>query len=269
MQSNGVSPLLCTRYASLTACSPLLNLVLIKEVNVPPLLTPEQLDELRQLTTPTIANAIECFNIRPRNQGFMTPDIRCMFPDLGTMVGYAVTARMQANVPAAGNMTTSTAQYWEYVLTMPAPRIAVIQDFDERPVGSLWGDVNASVHRALGVIGVVTNGGVRDLDGVHKTGFHFFAREVLVSHAYNHLVDFGTSVEVGGLTIRPGDLLAADRHGVIHIPAEIAAEVAAVGRTIDELEMEIISYCQSRDFTPQGLARVRESVAARWPKPRG
>jgi 4-hydroxy-4-methyl-2-oxoglutarate aldolase len=233
------------------------------------LLTTEQLDELRKLSTPTISNALECFNIRPRNQGFMSPDIKCFFPDLGVMVGYALTARMQANMPAAGNMTVAPLAYWEYVLTTPIPRVVVIQDMDEHPVGSLWGDVNSSIHRALKVQGVVTNGGVRDLDGVHKMGgFHFFARDVLVSHAYDHLVDFGTPVEVGGLTIHPGDLLHADRHGVITIPHEIAAEVAAVGHTIDDLEMELISYCQSGNFTPQGFAKLRATVGARWPKPR-
>jgi len=232
------------------------------------LLSPQQIDELRQLTTPTISNAIECFNIRPHNKGFMSPDICSMFPDLGMMVGYALTARMQANVPAAGNMTVSAEKYWEYVLTTPQPRVVVIQDLDERPVGSLWGDVNASIHRALGVQGVVTSGGVRDLDGVHKMGFFFFARDVLVSHAYNHLIDFGTPVEVGGLTVNPGDLLAADGHGVILIPHEIAAEVAAVGRKIDELELELIAYCRSGKFTPEGFAKVRQSVGAKWPRPR-
>lgn len=233
------------------------------------LLTAEQLDELRKLSTPTISNAIECFKVRPRNKGFMSPDIKCIFPDLGVMVGYAVTARMQADVPAAGNMSVPPTKYWEYVLTTPMPRVAVIQDMDEQPVGSLWGDVNASIHRALKVQGVITNGGVRDLDGVHKLGYHFFARAVLVSHAYDHLVDFGTPVDVGGVTVQPGDLLQADRHGVISIPHDIAAEVAAVGRKIDELEMELIAYCQSKDFTPQGFAKVRESVGVRWPKPRG
>ncbi len=235
---------------------------------MPAFLTPQQLDELRKLTTPTISNAIECFNIRPRNQGFMSSEIKCIFPDLGVMLGYAVTARMQANVAAAGNMSVSPAHYWEYVLTTPLPRVVVIEDMDERPVGSLWGDVNASIHGALKVQGVVTNGGVRDLDGVNKMGYHFFARAVLVSHAYDHLIDFGTPVEVGGVTVHPGDLLHADRHGVITIPHEIAAAVAAVGRKIDELEFEIINYCHTKDFTPQGLAKVRESVRSKWPNPR-
>lgn len=228
----------------------------------------QELDELRKLSSCTIANAIECFRIRPNNVGFMSPEIKCMFPDLGVMVGYAVTARMQARVPAAGNMKVAVDDYWRYTQTLPAPRIAVIQDFDEQPIGSLWGDVNTSIHRALGFVGVVTNSGVRDLDGVHKTGFQFYARDVLVSHAYNHLVDFGTPVDIGGVTVHPGDLLLADRHGVIQIPHEIAAEVITVAGAIDALEMEIIAYCQSKDFTIDGLNKVRQAVGARWPKPR-
>jgi 4-hydroxy-4-methyl-2-oxoglutarate aldolase len=234
-----------------------------------PLLTPQQLDELRQLSSPTIANALECFKIRPFNKGFMSPDIRCMFPDLGVMVGYAVTARMQADVPAAGNLTVSMPDYYRWVQAQPGPKVVVIQDFDERPVGSLWGDVHSSIHTALGCVGVVTSGGVRDLDGVHTMGFHFFARDILVSHAYNHLVDFGTAVQVGGVTVVPGDLILADRHGVITVPAKVATEVAAVGRKIDELEIEIIDYCKRPDFTVDGLLKVRQAVNARWPKPRG
>jgi 4-hydroxy-4-methyl-2-oxoglutarate aldolase len=236
---------------------------------MPTILSSQQLNELRNLSTPTISNAIECFKIRPHNKGFMSSDIRCIFPDLGTMVGYAVTARMQADVAAAGNMTVDVLKYHEYIQTMPMPRVAVIQDFDKQPVGSLWGDVNSSIHRALGVQGVITNGGVRDIEGVRKMGFFFFAREILVSHAYNHLIDFGTPVEIGGVTVFPGDLLAADMHGVISIPHEIAAEIPAVGQKIEELEGEIIDYCKQKDFTAQGLADVRKSVNARWPKPRG
>ena len=60
-------------------------------------LSKHELDALRKITTPTIANAIELFDIRPRNVGFMTPEIRCMLPELGIMVGYAATCTIMAD----------------------------------------------------------------------------------------------------------------------------------------------------------------------------
>ncbi len=227
------------------------------------ILSPAELEALRRINTPTIANAIETFNLRPRNQGYMSPEVRCLFPDLGVMVGYAVTAKMMAEQPAAEGEEASRFDYWDYILTMPAPRIAVIQDLDRRPaIGSFWGEVNANIHRALGCVGAITNGGVRDLDEVRALGFHLFAAETVVSHAYVHLVDFGGPVEVGGLLVKPGDLIHADKHGAIIIPHEIAHEVAAAAARVEAAERKIIDYCQSSDFSVEQLKALWRELRA-------
>ncbi len=169
------------------------------------------LEALRTLSTPTISNAIEQFNLRPRNQGYMSPDIRCLFPDLGVMVGYAVTARFAARNPS--REAASRYESWRHLLEQPKPRVLVLQDMDvPTGCGTFIGEVMANLYQRLGCIGVVTNGVVRDLDETHALGFHYFACGVGVSHAYVHLVDFGTPVEVGGLTVRNGELLHADDH---------------------------------------------------------
>jgi 4-hydroxy-4-methyl-2-oxoglutarate aldolase len=233
------------------------------------LLSNEELEALRRINTPTIANAIETFNLRPRNQGFMSPEVRCVLPELvpelGALVGYAVTARIMAEQPAAGGRRASRFDYWDYVLTGPEPRVAVIQDLDRPPaVGSFWGEVNANIHRALGCAGVITDGGVRDLDEVRALGFHMFAAHVIVSHAYIHLVDFGGPVKVGGLLVQPGDLLHADQHGAVVIPHEVAREVATAAAMVDAAERRVIDYCKSADFSVERLkALVREMGGAK------
>src|SRR5437867_1208914 len=119
-------------------------------------LSPDDLNALRKLSTPTVSNAIETFNLRPRNQGFMSPEVRCLFPDLGVMVGYAVTARIMAEQPAVEGQQASRFDYWDYILRSPAPRIAVIEDLDRPPaIGSFWGEVNGNIHRALGCVGTI------------------------------------------------------------------------------------------------------------------
>jgi regulator of RNase E activity RraA len=188
----------------------------------------------------------------------MSAEIRCLFPDFGALVGYAVTARFAANQP--GTQPASRYDFWKRLLEIPEPRVVVLQDLDQPPgVGAYFGEVQTTIHQRLGCIGVVTNGHVRDLDEVHTLGFHCFAGGVCVSHAYVHLIDFGSAVNVGGTTVHPGDLLHADKHGVLVVPKEIARDLPAAAAKIVERERRIISHCQSPDFSLEELKRLIES----------
>ena len=217
-------------------------------------LSPQELDALRCLSTPTVSNAIETFNIRPRSEGFMDPGIRCIFPEMGVMVGYACTATISAREPAPPDRQVSRFKQWDNVLSIPAPRVMVIHDLDDPPaVGSYWGEVQSNIHQALGCVGTVTDGSVRDLEEVRELGFHFFAAHVSVSHAYVHLVDFGQPVKVGGLTVHPGDLIHADQHGVLVIPHEVARDIVTAAAEVERIERQIIDYCKSPDFDIEEL----------------
>lgn len=223
---------------------------------MPAPLTNEQLQELRAWPSPAIANAIETFDVRARNLGFMSPEIVCRFPELAPIVGYAATCKIRASVPPGQDPETKpAADWWAFVESVPAPRIIVIQDLDQPPIGSFWGEVNGNVHKALGAIGVITDGGVRDLDEVRALGFQFLSKEILVSHAYVHILEIGAPVTVGGLTVQPGDLLHADQHGVIQIPHAIADKVAAAAQAVEDRERVIIDYAKSAEFNREGLAQ--------------
>ena len=225
-------------------------------------LSTKELNALRSISTPTVSNAIESFNVRPQNEGFMSGEIKCIFPDMGVMVGYACTGVMIASWPDKEREEPIDFRMWEHILQIPAPRVAVIQDIDQPPcIGSLWGDVNANMHKALGCVGVVTNGGVRDLDEVHELGFQFFAAQVIPSHAYDHLVDVGSPVKVGGLVVSPGDLIHADKHGVLVIPREIASEVAEAARKVEESERKLTNLCKSPDFT---VEKLKDELKRLW-----
>jgi 4-hydroxy-4-methyl-2-oxoglutarate aldolase len=222
-------------------------------------LSAEELEALRKITTPTVSNAIETFNVRPRNEGFMDSGIRCVLPELGTMVGYACTATIRAS---REEPSPPPWEMWEAVLKVRAPRVVVIQDLDApHPVGSFWGEVNGNTYKALGCVGTVTNGGVRDLDEVRQLGFHFFASCVLVSHAYVHPADISVPVHVGGVTIKPGDLIHADQHGVLVVPPEIARDIPRAATEVEQRERRIIGLCQSSDFSPQRLRDLYAEMA--------
>ena len=217
-------------------------------------LSRELLDELGQLQSCAVANAIETFDVRPWNEGFMSPQVRCMFPELEGMIGYAVTGVICADRPATERMQVSRLDWVDEVLKVPEPRVVVLQDLDApNPVGSFWGEVQSNVHKALGCVGTVTDGGVRDLDEMRALDFRAFASQPLVSHAYVHLVDANVPVTVGGLTVNPGDLLLGDQHGVTNVPADIAPQIPDAVRRLEASEREMIDVCQAPDFTVDKL----------------
>ena len=209
---------------------------------------------LAQIDSPSICNAIEGFNIRPKNAGFMLPEIRTVFRDFPPVVGYAVTGVISANRPEGRSVPRE--EWWDLIVSTPAPRFIVLHDIDHPPLGAYWGEVQSNIHKALGAVAVATDGTVRDLDEVRALGFQFFAKEVSVSHAYVHMVDLGIPVEVGGLTVRTGDLLHGDKHGVTSIPFDIADRIPDMVATIAEYEQKTIGLCQSPDFTLEALKEV-------------
>jgi regulator of RNase E activity RraA len=221
-------------------------------------LDPRVLEALRRYDSPTLSNAIETFDIRPRDEGFASMDVRCLFPDLGVMVGYAATATIRAR--GQSEQEPDHAPLWQLVRSLPAPRVVVIQDLDDPPGhGAFWGEVQSSIYKALGCAGTVTDGCVRDLKEVREMGFHFFARGPGVSHAYVRLDSVGEPVHVGSLTIRPGDLIHADQHGVLLVPTQIAAELPAAADRIIEREQAFIRWVRSAEFDPDRLAEMRRA----------
>jgi 4-hydroxy-4-methyl-2-oxoglutarate aldolase len=213
--------------------------------------TPPYLEELRALSTCVVASAIESFGVRLRNRGFSDARLHCMFPEQPAAVGYAATARIRgSDPPMEGHSYYDRGAWWDSLLKMPAPRIAVIEDVDSTPgLGAFIGEVHANILLALGCVAVVTNGGVRDLPDVRKSGLQLFAGNVSVSHAYAHVFDFGGTVEIAGLTVHPGDLIQGDLHGVQTIPGEIAARVPQKAREIVKSRKELTGLCRSKDFS--------------------
>jgi regulator of RNase E activity RraA len=220
------------------------------------ILSPEDFEKIRRLDTCTVSNAIERFNVRLRNEGFVHGSVHCQFRNFQPMLGYAVTARGRASsAPMAGRCYYDRMDWWEYVLTIPEPRVMVLQDVDHQPgIGAFVGEIHAQICLALHCVGCVTNGAVRDLPAVERTGFHLFAGSVAVSHSYAHIVDFGEPVEIGGLKIHPGDLVHGDRHGVHTIPQGIASEIPKAAADLVAEEHALIELCRSPAFSLKELA---------------
>jgi 4-hydroxy-4-methyl-2-oxoglutarate aldolase len=228
--------------------------------NPRPPLSFAQLEALRRLDACTLANAIETFHKRLRNEGFADHSIRCLIPRLQPMLGFAATIKIRgAAPPTTAGAYPDRTDWWDYVVSLPAPRVVVVQDISSRPgLGSLVGAVHMNILRALHCVGVVTNGSVRDIPAAEHAGFHLFSGSLAVSHAYVHIVEIGRPVELGGLKIHSGDLLHGDLHGVQSIPIEIAPKIPAVAARLTAKEQALIALCRSPEFS---LEKLRAAVA--------
>lgn len=199
--------------------------------------------ELKRWNTPTIYNgweqvtkhniAKECFN-REVLTDFM--------PHMGPMVGYAVTVKFRpsdASVPK--NFPDNWSRYREYIAGIPGPKIVVVQDLDKPEcVGAFWGEVNSNIHRALGCIGTIIDGAIRDVDEMNNAGFKALARRMAIGHAYSCPVEWGTPVDVFGCKVEPGRLIHADKHGFLVVPPEDEENLLAAARFMDANECRTI-----------------------------
>lgn len=222
------------------------------------------LDALGRYDTPTICNAMEIVAPERRLTGFTTRPLVCPFPDLPPIVGYARTATVRATaasgLPAAEQRARRLA-YYDYVGTGHGPRISVIQDVDgpEAGYGAFWGEVNSAVHKALGCLGVVTDGSIRDIPQWAE-GFQALAGMVGPSHAHVHVSTFGEEIRVAGMTVRSGDLIHADRHGAVVIPVDVAAKLPDAAELCARRETPILEIARSASFSLEGLkAALRRS----------
>lgn len=225
-------------------------------------LTSDQLTALGGLSTSELADAIEAFQVRLRNVGFTNGAMRCSFDDLPPVVGYAATARIRTSTPPmVGAEYGDRIGWWKSVQATPGPRIVVLEDVDPQPgIGALVGRVHAHVLRTLGVVGLVTNGAVRDLPQLRAVELQCFARHVVPSHAYAHVFEFDVPVRVGGLEVAPGDLLHGDRNGLVKVPAAIAPHLPAAAARLRRHNAAIVSFCQSSDFN---LERLHDLLVSR------
>jgi regulator of RNase E activity RraA len=204
---------------------------------------------LRSIDTPTICNLIEIVAPERRGIGYTASHLHCPFPDLPPMVGFAKTATIRARDHVSELSYIKRMDYLDYVAAAPRPSVVVIEDKDEPAgYGAFWGEVQTNVHKALGCLGTVTNGSVRDIASVAE-GFQMLAGSIAPSHAYVHIVEFGLSVNVHSMEVQSGDLIHADRHGAVVVPVKNIDAMAAALDSLMKREARIIAAARAPGAT--------------------
>ena len=209
---------------------------------------------LKKHGSPTISDAIELFKVRPQNEGFLHSSIQSLFPELPPMVGYAVTMKFKSSEEVEQlPRSNEFGRQVEALLKMPSPRVVVIEDVDECGVGAAFGEMCATTYMQFGCAGIVCSGGARDTEAIHQKKLPLFAKSRNVSHGYPQIYALNVPVNVGGVTVNPGDLLHGDADGIVTIPSELAPQVAEFCEKVIATEEEYLDYLNSGDVTVAGV----------------
>jgi regulator of RNase E activity RraA len=217
-------------------------------------------DFLKSIDTPTVCNVIEMVAPERRGHGYTVKHLHCPFPDLPPIVGFARTATIRAKAPTtrdAGYMA-KRLDYLDYVASEPLPSIVVIEDIDgeDAGYGAFWGEVQSNIHKSLGCLGVVTNGCIRDIPMI-APGFQMLAGSIAPSHAFVHVEEFGVPVTVHGMEVQSGDLIHADRHGAVVVPAD---KLDLFKEAFDRLTKSEAKILEAAKSPTDRLARIKAAM---------
>lgn len=228
-----------------------------------------ELLELQRWNTPAVYNGWEQITKSDAGKdGFNIEECRDFMPQMGPVAGYAVTVVVEpSNIEHRKQNPKAWSEYRRYVGSVPGPKIVVVQDLDKpRVIGSFWGEVNSGIHKALGCLGTITDGAVRDLDEMHTVGFKAIARRLCVGHAYSHPVRWNCEVEVFGRKVKPGDLIHADKHGFLVVPPEDQAQLLDSTRFMDSNECGtmIAAARNASGMTTEQMLRTIDAACDRF-----
>lgn len=218
-------------------------------------LSADTLAFLRSIDSPTIANAVETFNLRDRSDGFVGGRVECQFPELGVMVGRAVTVTM-SSAPGEPASRDGYWRMWDALDAADAPAVLAIQDVSGAPHRCAYaGEMMATLAQRLGAVGMVTDGALRDVEEVRAIGFHYFMKFPVVSHGNFEIVSVGEPIQLDGQRIETGDLLHGDRNGIVVIPDAALDGMEAAVAGIRDKEQAQLAYMRSDDFS---LAELKQ-----------
>lgn len=221
-----------------------------------------ELLELKRWNTPTIYNGWE--QITKKDTGrecFNLEETKDFMPQMGPMVGYAVTVVIEpGNASHPKNNANAWAEYRRYIASVEGPKIVIVQDLDKPKVlGSFWGEVNANIHRALGCVGTITDGSIRDVDEMNNAGFKALAQRLSVGHAHSTPVRWNCEVEIFGTKVNPGELIHADKHGFLAIPQEDEARLLEASTFMDSNECNTI-ISAARNSSGKSMESILQSL---------
>lgn len=212
------------------------------------------IEYLKTVDSPTLSNAVETLRLQPRDQGFTPLQVRCLFPELGRLCGYAVTAQVETVTELHPTEEGTFLELFQAVADSPKPAVVAFQEIGgHSDYAAHSGEIMATAFSRLGAVGLVTDGGVRDVPEVRALKFHYFARGTVVSHTHFKIVRVGVPIQILGLEIKPGDLLHGDENGLMSVPAGALAGIESAVEQVRARERRLLEFMRSPDFSVEKL----------------
>jgi len=211
--------------------------------------------QLIKYDTPTICNALELLDSKCQNKGYTKKEFFCLNKTLPPMIGFVRTAKICSNDKNKHITSKQRTKYYQYMENKKVPKICMIEDSNDNPVGCFWGEIQTNIHKNLGFKGVVTNGSIRDLDDV-ASNFQMLARSVLPSHSFIQLKSIGKTIKIFGEQFKHNDIVHADQHGVVKIPIKYLEKLAIAIKQVIKNEKPIIDLCKGQKFSLKKLENI-------------
>ena len=211
-------------------------------------------DYLKTIDSPTLSNAIEVLKVQPRHAGFTPLQIRCLFPELGRLCGYAVTAQVESVTQLHATEERTFLELFQAVEDSPKPAVVAFQEIGgHSDYAAHCGEIMATAFTRLGAVGLVTDCGVRDVPEVRALRFHYFARGTVVSHSNFKIVRVGVPVQILGLEIQPGDLLHGDENGLMKVPQAALGGLQQAVERVRTRERRLMDFMRGPEFSVDKL----------------
>lgn len=211
-------------------------------------LTPDLIAYLKTVDSPTLANAIEPFEVRDRTDGFIGGQIVCQFPELEFMVGRALTVTM-SNAPGEVAGRDGYWRMWDALAAMEGPVVLAVQDVSGAPHRVAFaGEIMSTLAQKLGAVGMVTDGAFRDVAEVRALGFHYFMKYPVVSHSNFWIESVGDPIDLDGQRVVTGDILHGDANGIVIVPDEVLGGLSDAVTTVRTSEQATMEYIRSSEF---------------------
>jgi 4-hydroxy-4-methyl-2-oxoglutarate aldolase len=215
------------------------------------------IEYLKSIDSPTLINAIELLKVRPRERGFTPLEIRCLFPELGVMCGYAVTAQVESATQMEPFALENFIELYRLVEQSPKPAVIVFQEIGGYPdFAAHAGEVMSTFFTRLGAVGLLSDCSVRDLAEVRQMGFHYFARGSVASHANFRIARVNVPVQIRGMVVKPGDIIHGDLNGIITVPPVDLAALTQAVETVRTKERKVMDFVRSPEFTLEGFHKL-------------
>jgi regulator of RNase E activity RraA len=215
------------------------------------------IEYLKSVDSSTLINAIETLHVRPNERGFTPLSVRCLFPELGRMCGYAVTAQVETVTQMEPFRLETFIELYRALESAPKPAVIVFQEVGAFPgYAAHCGEVMSTFFTRLGAVGLVSDCAVRDLPEVRRMGFQYFARGSVASHANFRISRVGIPVQVHGMVVNPGDMIHADENGVITVPPVELEAIRAAVDSVREKEKKVLDFVRGADFSLAGFRQL-------------